>query len=65
MFNKLFLVYNDDGKGFDIQKVNSNNMNGMGLKNMINRIKSINGKCEINSSVGSGIEVVIEINLIN
>ncbi len=65
LFNKLFLVYTDDGKGFDIQKVNSNNMNGMGLKNMINRIKSINGKCEINSSVGSGVEVVIEINLIN
>ena len=65
LFNKLFLVYTDDGKGFDIQKVNSNNTNGMGIKNMINRIKSINGKCEINSSAGSGVEVVIEINLIN
>ncbi len=64
LFNKLFLVYTDDGKGFDIHKLNSNNMNSMGLKNMINRIKSINGKCEINSSVGSGVEVVIEINLI-
>jgi signal transduction histidine kinase len=36
---------------------------GMGLNNIINRVKSIQGTCEFISNVGAGTTVKIEINL--
>jgi len=34
---------------------------GIGLKSIVSRIKSINGSCEITSSVSNGFKINIEI----
>ncbi len=56
----LHLHYEDDGIGFDVQRKLSNSHNGMGLNNILNRTKSLNGNCIINSTPGRGMKVNIE-----
>ncbi len=61
--DKLKLYFKDDGVGFDVDKImNSENM-GMGLKNIVSRVKSISGKYSFNSIPGQGFTIKIEINL--
>ncbi len=61
MFNNgyLLLHYNDNGCGFNPDKVISN---GMGLSNITSRIDSLNGELHITSSEGKGVHVVATIN---
>lgn len=40
---KLLLSYHDDGKGFDVDEALQRSPEGIGLKNIISRIQSING----------------------
>ncbi len=59
---QIILYYRDDGIGFDVEqakKVNS----GFGLNNIINKIKSIKGSVDINSSIGKGMFFIASINL--
>jgi len=49
----LKIKIKDDGIGFDIQTVQYS----FGLKNMESRVKSLNGKFELTSSVGNGTEL--------
>ena len=51
--NTLFLILEDNGKGFDKHEFK----NGNGLLNFQNRAKNLKGKCEINSVIGEGTEV--------
>lgn len=55
--NILFLNVEDDGIGFDTAQ----NSNGIGMKNMQQRIKTISGKIKFISSSGNGCKVEIEI----
>jgi signal transduction histidine kinase len=57
---QLQIQYNDDGKGFDYNLIKDEN-NGMGLKNIKNRIQSLNGYFEIKSKPGKGMSAFIEI----
>ncbi len=60
----LTLIYIDNGIGFDVDKIMKNKLTeGMGISNIISRIKAINGICKINSSKGKGIKVIIEVEL--
>jgi len=61
--NTLQLTYLDDGKGFDKDKALSSDTSGMGLKNMVSRLRSINGNYRIHSRPGAGFLAVAEINL--
>jgi len=56
----IFLKYIDNGVGFDVQKVFENSQ-GMGLKNIKERIQSIGGKINIESELGYGIIIKIEL----
>ena len=56
----LKLRIQDDGIGFDPQKV----LYSFGLKNIEARVKDMNGKFELKSSIGSGTEFNIEIPLV-
>jgi signal transduction histidine kinase len=47
----------DDGAGFDLTKKRS----GIGLSNMMNRIESFNGQMLLESSVGTGCSIRIDI----
>jgi PAS domain S-box-containing protein len=57
----LQLTYLDDGIGFDKDFVMNAETGGMGMKNIVSRIHSINGNYRIHSRPGAGLLVVIEI----
>ncbi|GEM_PF-4853556 len=58
--NILKIKYFDDGQGFDPDAfINHPGNKGMGLKNIINRINSINGTIEFNKGNSSGFSVKI------
>jgi signal transduction histidine kinase len=55
----LILTYNDDGPGFSEEKDN----NGVGLGNLFERIKLLNGGIELNTTPGFGTYYLIKIPL--
>jgi PAS domain S-box-containing protein len=57
----ITLIFTDDGIGFDSKDVMENKGTGIGLKNIVSRIRSINGHCEITSKRGEGFKILIEI----
>ena len=59
--HSLFLGFMDNGKGFDITKVRESN-NGMGLYNIINRIRHLNGKFKMISNPNQGFILTCLIN---
>lgn len=59
----LQLTYLDDGVGFDKDTVMESETGGMGMKNIISRLRSINGNYRIHSRPGAGLLVVVEISL--
>jgi len=50
---QVILILKDDGIGFDINNI----VFGDGILNIQNRCKHLNGKCEINSTVGEGTSI--------
>lgn len=58
---ELNLMYEDNGKGFDLSKIKR----GMGLDNIENRVKRLNGNLHIDSTPGYGMTVIIEIPIVN
>jgi signal transduction histidine kinase len=54
------LVVSDNGEGFDIKSV-KNKMGGSGLKNMQARAELLNGTFKIQSKIGKGTSIKIEI----
>jgi len=61
--NVVKLVYRDNGQGFDADNLMDESRAGMGLKNIVSRVKSINGTCRIRSEPGKGSTFDIEISL--
>ncbi|OEK07530.1 hypothetical protein A8C32_17185 [Flavivirga aquatica] len=54
--NVLVMILEDDGKGFDVDK----QKNGIGIKNIKQRLESINATFTIDSTIGKGTSVIIE-----
>ncbi len=54
--NTLALTVEDDGVGFDRSRVT----NGLGLRNIVNRVRLMNGKVDIHSEKGEGTTINIE-----
>lgn len=61
------LVIKDDGKGFDLQPLNkaSSNSFGLGIRNMHSRAKLVGADFNMNSSLGGGTEVKINLPIEN
>jgi signal transduction histidine kinase len=57
--NSISMTVHDDGCGFDLQKVKQ----GMGLKNLADRLSVFNGALDIVSAPGKGTEVNVKLNL--
>jgi len=55
------LSFEDDGVGFNMDKVMSNPNTGIGLKSIISRVKSVNGRCIFKSFEGHGFKIYIDI----
>ncbi len=58
--NEIDLIYEDDGNGFDAKQTS---FEGMGMRNLTARVESINGKFNIDSMPGKGVQVVISASL--
>jgi len=56
----LKLEYTDNGKGFDLDKV-LNKSSGLGLSSIYQRVNALNGKIDIETSVGKGVRVLFEL----
>lgn len=61
--NKLSLYYFDDGVGYELNEVLSKDSEGMGIPNMLSRIKSINGTINVEHEADKGVHTTIEVNL--
>jgi signal transduction histidine kinase len=57
----LAVTVEDDGNGFDTERLKQSD--GMGWRNIQNRVEFLKGKVDILSSPGKGTSVMIEINL--
>lgn len=60
---KLYLDYKDDGIGFDIDRALKKGSSGIGLVNIINRIKSMSGHISFESPSHKGVHIRFNINL--
>jgi PAS domain S-box-containing protein len=60
--NQIILYYRDDGTGFDLQTA-LKSKSGLGLYNILNKVKTINGTCDLNSSPGKGMFMTISVKL--
>jgi PAS domain S-box-containing protein len=60
--NQIILYYRDDGAGFDLQAAMKQNT-GLGLNNIINKIRSVKGTVDINTRPGTGMFLVASIRL--
>jgi signal transduction histidine kinase len=55
----LNIIIEDDGKGFDLKKVNLKN--GMGITSIKTRVKHLEGTFEVDSTIGKGSSIIIDI----
>lgn len=60
---EIEINYRDNGIGFDVEKMLSSHYKGLGLSNIISRIKSINGSCIFKSESGKSFTCKIGIPL--
>jgi signal transduction histidine kinase len=59
----LHIRYFDDGRGFDVEKTLAMETGSFGLKSMESRVNFLNGKMDIQSAPGKGVEFSIKIPL--
>ncbi len=57
------LVLRDNGRGFDPAAVTPRPGRGNGLKNMVQRLDKIGGRCDVNSAPGAGTEIKFTISV--
>nr|NQU91098.1 PAS domain-containing sensor histidine kinase [Bacteroidota bacterium] len=58
--NEIIYTFEDNGQGFDTNAIKPGER-GMGLKNIFNRVKTMSGRAEIDSRLGKGTSLTIEI----
>jgi signal transduction histidine kinase len=59
----LSLYYYDNGVGFDLEEVMKNEKEGMGIPNILSRIKSINGIFKVEREKEKGVHITIEVKI--
>lgn len=57
----IVLVIDDDGIGFDIKPIEEKSTKGIGLVSMQERVNAFGGTLNIDSKLGTGTEIIIEI----
>ena len=57
----FFITVEDNGIGFNVE--DAEKRDGMGLRNIKNRVAFLNGKLEIDSVIGKGTSTYIEIKI--
>ena len=59
--NVVFITVEDDGVGFQANKINDETKAGVGLKNVKIRVNYLHGKLDIRSEIGKGTSIDIEL----
>ena len=59
--NHLNVIYEDDGIGFDFEKMLDDPRTGMGLKNILSRVKSVDGIIQADKAIEKGFRIVIQV----
>ncbi len=59
--NIIVFVISDDGDGFDISLLKKKATKGIGLMSMRERVQAFDGNMYIDSQIGIGTEIIIEI----
>ncbi|MDQ2180141.1 sensor histidine kinase [Marinifilum sp. D714] len=59
----LVLRYSDNGVGFDFDRMKAKDGKGMGLQNIIERVESINGSYNVQTSQNKGFKIKIQFTL--
>ncbi|MFY9176406.1 MAG: sensor histidine kinase [Caldicoprobacterales bacterium] len=57
----IHLTIEDDGKGFDVDDIQTTNGSGLGIRNMKNLVLSYNGNIDIDSKLGRSTKIIINI----
>lgn len=57
---KIFITIEDNGKGFDVQKINL--LNSAGMRSVQSRVNYLKGTIDIKSVVGKGTSIFVECN---
>ena len=60
--DNINLLYKDDGMGFDVNE-KTNNPGGLGLNNIINKVRTINGLTMLKSKPGQGMTMLITLKI--
>ncbi len=60
--NQVILYYRDDGIGFDLNEAMKLNT-GLGLNNIVNKLKSVKGSVDINTRPGAGMFLISALKL--
>ncbi|MBN1651151.1 MAG: PAS domain S-box protein [Bacteroidales bacterium] len=60
--SQIVLYYRDDGIGFDVKRQLDLSI-GLGLNNIVNKVRTIHGNCDFHSETGEGLMVVITVKL--
>ncbi|WP_337044900.1 sensor histidine kinase [Emticicia sp. 17c] len=60
---KLSFIFTDNGKGFNLEAIKKDHKAGLGLRNIESRLSVVNGTSNIESVIGEGTKVKIEIPL--
>lgn len=55
--NKLTLIIEDDGKGFNLKEAGA----GIGISNIKERVELIKGQLTIDTNIGNGTTIIIEL----
>lgn len=58
---QMQLIYRDNGKGFDVDKMLDSDTGSFGLKNILSRISFLNGEAEVKSKPGEGVVYFIRV----
>ncbi|TKG97155.1 hypothetical protein EYV94_01640 [Puteibacter caeruleilacunae] len=61
--NSVVLEYSDNGLGFDYARTDGEEGKGRGIDNIIDRVKSIDGDCDIFTAPGEGFSIVINLSI--
>lgn len=59
---QIILYYRDDGVGFDVPKIIKTN-DGLGLRNIMNKIRSVKGTVDLNSEPGKGMFLIASVKI--
>ncbi len=64
--NKIFIIIEDFGKGFDFadKELQHNFAEGLGLKSITERVRLLNGELNVESAQGKGTKILVTINYV-